>query len=119
MMRTLTIGAVAKQADLRTSAIRYYESAGVLPPPRRVSGQRRYSSDVFMRLAIIRAARELGFSMAELRELFQGFPAETEASTRWHQFAARKMTELDDLIAHAVRRRSMLADGAQPSGSVR
>lgn len=74
MMRTLTIGAVAKQADLRTSAIRYYESAGVLPPPRRVSGQRRYSSDVFMRLAIIRAARKLDFSMAEIRELFREFP---------------------------------------------
>lgn len=136
MMHTLTIGAVAKRAGLRTSAIRYYESAGVLPAPRRVHGQRRYSPDVFVRLAVIRAARELGFSMAEIRELFHGFPVETGASARWHQLAARKMTELDDLIAHAARRRSMLgeslacgcdtfdrcamlADGTQPTGSVR
>ncbi len=110
MLDTLTIGTVAKRAGLRTSAIRYYESAGVLPPPRRVSEQRRYSQDVFVRLAVIRAARKLDFSMAEIRELFHEFPGDITASERWHSLAERKMTELDDLISRAERTRSMLGE---------
>lgn len=107
-MERFSIGAVAKQAGLQTSAIRYYESAGVLPAPRRVNGQRRYSPDVFMRLAVIRAARKLDFSMAEIRELFHEFPNDSNASERWHSLAERKMTELDDLISRAQRMRSEL-----------
>lgn len=107
-MQTLTIGAVARQAGLRTSAIRYYEAAGVLPAPLRVSGQRRYSKDVFVRLAVIRAARELGFSMAELRELFREFPDNIPASKRWHRLAERKMTQLDEQIARVKSTRALL-----------
>lgn len=102
-MQTLTIGTVAKRAGLRTSAIRYYESVGLLEPPPRQGGQRRYSLDVFVRLAVIRAARELGFSMAELRELFCEFPDDIPASERWHSLARRKMTQLDEQITRSER----------------
>jgi len=113
VMQDLTIGAVARQAGLRASAIRYYESAGVLPTPRRVGGQRRYSADVFVLLAVIRAARELGFSMAELRELFREFPDEISASERWHRLAGRKLAQLDEVISRAERTRSVLHDSLQ------
>lgn len=107
-MQTLTIGAVARRAGLATSAIRYYESVGLLEPPPRQGGQRRYSKDVFVRLAVIRAARELGFSMAELREFFREFPDDIPASERWHRLAERKMTQLDEQIARSERIRSEL-----------
>lgn len=107
-MHTLTIGTVAKRTGLRTSAIRYYESAGVLPPPHRASGQRRYSSDVFVRLAVIRVARNLGFSIAEIRELFPEFPDASTASERWHSLAERKVTELADLISRVESTRALL-----------
>lgn len=110
MMQTLTIGAVARQAGLTTSAIRYYESAGLLPAPLRVRGQRRYSLDVFVRLAIIRAGRELGFSIADLRELFREFPDDITASARWHRVAERKLAQLDELISRSERVRSELRD---------
>ena len=45
MIGKLTISEVARQAGIRASAIRYYESVGLLPPPQRVSGQRRYHED--------------------------------------------------------------------------
>ncbi len=109
MLDTLTIGTVPKRAGLRTSAIRYYESAGVLPPPQRESGQRRYAQDVFVRLAVIRAARKLDFSMAEIRELFHAFPDDTTSSDRWHTLAARKVSELDELISRAESTRARLA----------
>lgn len=108
-MHSLTIGAVAKRAGLRASAIRYYESAGVLPAPQRLNGQRRYAQDVFVRLAVIRMARKLDFSMAEIRELFHAFPNDTASSDRWHAIAARKVSELDELISHAESTRATLA----------
>lgn len=107
-MENLTIGTVAKQAGVRPSAIRYYESVGVLAPARRVRGQRRYAADVLTHLAVIRAAQDLGFTVAEIRELFHGFPDDTPSSERWHLLARRKMRELDVLIARAEGMRNML-----------
>ncbi|HLU10628.1 MAG TPA: MerR family transcriptional regulator [Oceanobacillus sp.] len=46
MEDSLTIGEMANMIGVQTSTLRYYESIGILPPPRRVSGRRRYSRDV-------------------------------------------------------------------------
>ncbi len=54
---------------MSTSRIRYYEARGVLPNPERTAGQRRYSEDVFRRLAIIDAAQRVGFTLEEIRDL--------------------------------------------------
>jgi len=52
----LTIGDVARRAGVRTSALRYYEAAGVLHPMRRTHGRRMYDEGVFESLALIRLA---------------------------------------------------------------
>ena len=106
-MSDLTIGEVARQAGLHTSAIRYYESVGLLPPPRRVNGRRRYDAAVFQLLGAIQAARRAGFGIGELRVLFaqDGEPA----SARVRAMAARKVAELDALIARAEERKRLLA----------
>jgi MerR family transcriptional regulator, redox-sensitive transcriptional activator SoxR len=65
----LTIGEVAREAGLKTSAIRYYESIGVLPEPERDAGQRRYAPDAIGRLRLIGVAKQAGFSLAETRAL--------------------------------------------------
>src|SRR5215203_2359679 len=65
----LTIGQVARQAGLATSAIRYYESIGLLPEPERLSGQRRYAPDVLRRLGAIDVAKQAGFTLEETRAL--------------------------------------------------
>ena len=49
-MKELTIGEVARRAGVHTSAIRYYESVGLLPPPKRLNGRRRYDETVFQRM---------------------------------------------------------------------
>jgi DNA-binding transcriptional MerR regulator len=66
---TLTIGQVAHRAGLKTSAIRYYESVGLLPEARRESGQRRYGDDTLRRLQVIDVAKRAGFSLDEARVL--------------------------------------------------
>jgi len=54
----MSIGEVARKSGIRPSAIRYYESMQVLPPPRLVNTKRRYGSDIFLRLALIKIAQE-------------------------------------------------------------
>ena len=97
-MAQLTISQVARQIRLRPSAIRYYERIGLLPPAERLSGQRRYDPTVLYRLAIIQRARQLGFTLTEIRHLFFGFRDITRASERWRTLSERKLAELDDLM---------------------
>ncbi|HZQ22790.1 MAG TPA: MerR family transcriptional regulator [Terriglobales bacterium] len=97
-MSKMTISDIARQIGVQPSAIRYYERIGLLPAPQRLSGQRRYDSTVLYRLAIIQRARQLGFSLAEIRQLFFGFRDVTRASTRWRTLCQRKLAELDQLM---------------------
>ena len=69
-METLTIGKVAKQADIGIETIRFYEREGLIEdPPRRASGYRQYPSDTVDRVRFIKRAKELGFSLKEIKEL--------------------------------------------------
>src|SRR5215469_8028279 len=97
-MPLLTISQVAQQIGIRASAIRYYEQIGLLPPARRMSGQRRYDPTFLYRLAIIQRARQLGFTLNEIRHLFFGFRDVTRASERWRTLSKRKLAELQHLI---------------------
>src|SRR5690242_4456569 len=97
-MAQLTISQVARQIGLQPSAIRYYERIGLLPCPQRVSGQRRYDATVLYRLAIIQRARQLGFTLGEIRHLFFGFRDVTQASERWRTLSQQKLRELDHLM---------------------
>ena len=96
MAGDLAISDVARVFGLRTSAIRYYEQIGILPPPMRKNGQRRYDNSALFRLAVVQRARETGFTLEEIRELFFGFPPGTPPPKRWHQLSQRKIAELRD-----------------------
>jgi len=65
-MKPLSIGEVAKCTGIRTSALRYYEEAGILPPPVRVSGQRRYDADTIHRIDVLRFVQQAGFTLEEI-----------------------------------------------------
>jgi MerR family redox-sensitive transcriptional activator SoxR len=97
-MPQLTISQVARQIRLRPSAIRYYEKIGLLPRAERLSGQRRYDASVLYRLAIIQRARQLGFSLSEIRHLFFGFRNVTRPSERWRTLSQKKLAELNHLM---------------------
>jgi MerR family redox-sensitive transcriptional activator SoxR len=90
----LAISDVARVFGLRTSAIRYYEQIGILPAPMRKNGQRRYDNTALFRLAVVQRARETGFTLEEIRELFFGFPPGTPPPKRWHRLSQRKIAEL-------------------------
>jgi MerR family transcriptional regulator, redox-sensitive transcriptional activator SoxR len=105
-MPEFSISQVASQFGLRASAVRYYEKIGILPVPARKSGQRRYDSAVLRRLAVIQRARQVGFSLEEIRELFNEFHIGKPGSKRWQQLSQRKFRELESSME---RIRSMQA----------
>ncbi len=90
----MTIGEVARKAGLKTSAIRYYEQAGLLPHAYRKSGRRDYDGSIFQFLAVIRIARACGFTIRQIQRLVQGFPNDVSPSERWREMAEMKVAEL-------------------------
>jgi MerR family transcriptional regulator, redox-sensitive transcriptional activator SoxR len=105
---SLSISEVAKKIGLRPSAIRYYEQIGILPPAHRVSGQRHYDVTVLHRLTVIHRARQTGFTLGEIKELFFGFRAGTPPSVRWQKLRKRKILELDAMLEHIQSLRALV-----------
>lgn len=67
-----TIGELAKELRLNPKTIRYYEKIGLLPEPRRSeSGYRLYGGDEIKRLVLVRRAKLLGLSLAEIKEIVE------------------------------------------------
>ncbi len=110
----LTLGGLAREAGVNPETIRYYERRGLLPePPRTASGYRQYSPDDRDRLALIRRAKALGFTLAEIAGLLgegDGAGAVVRGSTPEVLAAARdKLAEVEARIealtdqAHRLR----------------
>jgi len=104
----ISIGEVARRAKLRPSAIRYYESIGLLPHPRRHNGRRLYDEQVFQQLSLVQVAQRAGFTMSEIRALRKSFPEGTAPSKRWQTLATKKLAQVNDLIQNAHAMKAML-----------
>lgn len=96
-MKTMSIGEVARRTGVAASALRYYEEAGVLPAPPRLGGRRLYGIDAIRRVDLLRFAQQVGFTLEEIKTLFNGFGAETALSARWEPLARAKLMELDEM----------------------
>lgn len=69
-MKSLTIGQVAREAGVGVETVRFYERQGLIEEPnRRASGYRQFDEEVVERLQFIREAKELGFTLGEVKEL--------------------------------------------------
>jgi MerR family transcriptional regulator, redox-sensitive transcriptional activator SoxR len=113
---TVSIGGLAKQSGLPTSTLRYYEFIGLLPPPRRVSGRRRYDADSTQRrLTWIRHARAAGFSLAEVQTLFEGFAYDVAPATRWELLAPDRLAKIDDEVERLLAMKALLQQGPECS----
>ena len=97
---SFTVGQLADRFGLNPSAIRYYERTGVLPPPDRESGRRRYGPDAVRRLEVLEAAKHAGFTLDEAKLLLQRTEAGTPAFDALRDLAERS-PQVDALIACA------------------
>jgi MerR family redox-sensitive transcriptional activator SoxR len=109
----MTIGEVARQAGLRPSTLRYYESIGLLPVPTRANGKRLYQSAILQRLSIIRTAQQAGFTLDEVRLLFNDILKRNPAAVTWHNLIEHKLNDLDVLLRNVQEMRSLLEEMQQ------
>ena len=110
-MEELTISEVAKRAGIRASAIRYYESIQLLPPPQRRAGWRRYNADVLRRISFIQVAQAAGLTIAEIQMLMNELDGNVPLSERWQTLARQKLTEVDTLMRKIQGMKMILAKG--------
>jgi len=93
----MKIGEVARQAAVGVETIRYYERKGLLAEPqRRPSGYRQYDESVVARLQFIRRTKELGFTLAEIKELVGLW---YDAKTRCEHVRQLAQEKVDDVEA--------------------
>jgi MerR family redox-sensitive transcriptional activator SoxR len=114
-MGSMSIGEVAQRAGVRPSALRYYESVGLLPTPERKNGRRRYDGEVLRKvldcLAVVRVAQQAGFTISEIRMLLDGFSEDTPPSERWRVLAREKLPEVEALVERALGMKNLLERG--------
>jgi MerR family redox-sensitive transcriptional activator SoxR len=96
----LTVGEVAERSGFAPSALRFYESEGLVSSQRSPGGQRRYERGVLRRLAFIRAARNVGLTLDEVREVMKSLPSSrTPTRADWERISQGWQGRLDDQIA--------------------
>lgn len=122
-MKSLTIGHLAKQAGVNLDTVRYYERRGLLPrPPRNASGYRQFPAEATRRLRFIRRAQELGFSLAEIRELLSLRVSRTTTSADIRARAAAKIVDIEakikslESMQKTLRKLTRICDGCAPIG---
>ena len=109
-MASLTIGKVARGAGLAIDTVRYYEREGLLAKPARTScGYRQYSADAVTRLRFIRQAKELGFSLREIKELLSLRVEAGRSCADVRARAERKIADVEQRISTLTRMKRALA----------
>lgn len=107
----LTIGDLGKATATKVETIRYYESIGLLAPPARTPGNYRvYAADQVARLGFIRRARELGFSLDQVRALLGISDQKDQSCEAVDAIARDHLTEFDRKIADLIALRRELAE---------
>lgn len=108
--RTLRIGEVAEATGISVEALRFYERRGLLGrPARTASGYRAYDEAVLERLAFIKRAQAIGFSLDEITEILEMRGRGQAPCVHVREAARRKLAELDERLRELRRYRNELA----------
>lgn len=108
-MKPLTIGQVARQSGVGIETVRFYEREGLLEEPaRRESGYRQYEDDAVARLRFIRRAKELGFSLKEIKELLALRVDPTTTCAEVRSKAQAKIADIEEKIQTLQRMKNVL-----------
>lgn len=101
----LTIGDLARRSGVAPSALRYWESVGLITSSRTAGDRRRYQRAVLRRVAVIRAAQRVGLTLDEIASAFTSVPAEAaptraqwaRMARRWKPLIDQRITELEQV----------------------
>lgn len=104
-----SVGELADRSGFAASAIRFYESQGLITATRTSGGQRRFERQMLRRLAFIRAARNVGLSLDEVAAALAKLPdARTPTRADWARLSKDWRARLDDQIAGLLALRDNL-----------
>lgn len=105
----LTIGKAAQLAGVGVETIRYYEREGLIVQPARRNGSyRRYPPELVTRIRFIRRAKDLGFSLKEVKELLRLAEEPSTACDDARRRAEGKIAAIDDKLAALTKMREAL-----------
>lgn len=108
-MGNMTIGQMARAAGAGVETIRFYEREGLLEhPARSASGYRKYPPEAVARLRLIRQAKELGFSLNEIKELLALRVAPGRSCSDVRARTERKIADIDQRITALKRMKAAL-----------
>src|SRR3954467_7951791 len=89
-VKRFSVGELAARAGVATSALRFYETNGLIQSERNTSGHRRYRADVLRRVAFIRVAQRIGLSLAEITDALGSLPSQrTPTRDDWNELSSR------------------------------
>ena len=103
--RLIAIGELARRTGLASSALRYYERAGLLSPTARAGGRRHYGPSSAERVALVQLCQDAGFTLREIRALVTAW---SRRSRLWAPLAKAKLRELDARITQAKRAKTLV-----------
>ena len=106
----MKIGELASRTGLNASAIRYYEKLGLVPAPYRASGQRRFTDEAIYRVLLIRFARDMDFSLEEIKVFLSGLSDIALVGKHWKELAHSKIKQVDETVVRAKRLKLLLED---------
>jgi len=110
-MDSLTIGELATRSGVATSALRFYETKGLIASERTDGNQRRYPRATLRRVALIRAGQEVGLSLAELAAALEHLPHDaTPTKSDWDRLSRSWRQRLDSQISELLALRDELTD---------
>ena len=105
----ISIGTLAGRTGLAVSAIRYYETQGLVAPERNAGGQRRFLRSDIRRLSFVMIAQKFGFTLDRIREVLGRLPENrTPTAKDWTTISQDFRAELDDQIEALTRLRDKL-----------
>jgi MerR family redox-sensitive transcriptional activator SoxR len=108
-LQWLSVGEVAQRSGVAVSALHFYEEKGLIQSERNAGNQRRYPRHVLRRVAIIKAAQQVGISLRSIQEAFAALPEDRCPSRDdWALLAAKWRRDLDDRIQRLSRLRSQM-----------
>jgi MerR family mercuric resistance operon transcriptional regulator len=106
----LHIGELARRTGCNIDTIRYYEKIGLLPPPARTSGRfRAYGVEYVRRLGFIRRARELGFTIDQVRAMVRLADHQGDSCAEAKAIAAHHLADVRAKIADLRAMEEVLA----------
>ena len=108
---TMTVGRLAREAQVNVETVRYYERRGLMPEPDRSrSGYRRYGPGMVRRLRFIKRAQELGFSLDEISELLSLSVTPDTTCAEVRDRAETKVADIEERIGTLERMKEQLTE---------